>query len=185
MWAHLCFCGETQVGKQTFLERDRMWKQNAERDLQSFTFEEIKKHKPTTNLKIFCIYFSKFMSFSKPTKNFFEFQFILQSFNNFVQGGSKSKDAEMFCNQIFSGISTSSNEMQKIKSNLYYTRDTKRVTRGGIHLGGLAPGQHSSEGTSQRWRAVGDSVSDFTVPRLESHTSRSDSNIFNYYAKSV
>ena len=40
------------------------------------------------------------------------------------------------------------------KSNLYYTRDItlKRVTSGEIHLRGLAPGQHSSKKTLQRWR---------------------------------
>ena len=49
----------------------------------------------------------------------------------------------------------------KTKSNLHYTRGItpKRVTSGGAHLRDLAPGLHSSEETSQRWRAVGDSVS--------------------------
>ena len=44
------------------------------------------------------------------------------------------------------------------KSNLHYTRriTPKRVTSCGAHLRGLAPGQHSSEETSQRWRVVGD-----------------------------
>ena len=44
--------------------------------------------------------------------------------------------------------------------NLHYTRwnTPKRVTSGGAHLRGLAPGLHSSEETSQRWRAVGDTV---------------------------
>ena len=39
---------------------------------------------------------------------------------------------------------------------LHYTRGItpKRVTSGEIHLRGLAPGQRSSEETSQRWRAV-------------------------------
>ena len=48
-----------------------------------------------------------------------------------------------------------------VKSNLDYTRDIipKRVTSGGIHLRDLAPGKHSSEETSQRWEAVGDTVS--------------------------
>ena len=47
------------------------------------------------------------------------------------------------------------------KSNLHYTRriTPKRVTSCGAHLRGLAPGQHSSEKTSQRWRVVGDTVS--------------------------
>ena len=47
-----------------------------------------------------------------------------------------------------------------IKSNLHYTRriTPKRVTSCGAHLRGLAPGLHSSEETSQRWRVVGDTV---------------------------
>ena len=46
------------------------------------------------------------------------------------------------------------------KSNFHYTRGItpKRVTSSGAHLRGLAPGLHSSEETSQRWRAVGDTV---------------------------
>ena len=41
-------------------------------------------------------------------------------------------------------------------SNLHYTRakTPKRVTSGGTHYCGLAPGQHSFEETSQRRRAV-------------------------------
>ena len=48
----------------------------------------------------------------------------------------------------------------KSKSNLHYTCGItpKRVTSGGVHLRGLAPGQHSSEETSQRWQAVGDNA---------------------------
>ena len=47
-----------------------------------------------------------------------------------------------------------------LKSNLHYTRriTPKRVTSCGAHLRGLAPGLHSSEETSQRWRVVGDTV---------------------------
>ena len=46
------------------------------------------------------------------------------------------------------------------KSNLHYTRSItpKRVTSGEAHRRGLAPRQHSSEETSQRWRAGGDTV---------------------------
>ena len=46
------------------------------------------------------------------------------------------------------------------KSNHHYTRGitSKRVTCRGIHLRGLASGQHSSKETSQRWRAVGDTA---------------------------
>ena len=44
------------------------------------------------------------------------------------------------------------------KSNHHYARGitSRRETIGGIHLGGLASGQHSSEETWQRSRAVGD-----------------------------
>ena len=44
--------------------------------------------------------------------------------------------------------------------NLHYTRGImpNRVASGGAHLRCLAPGQHSSAETSQRWRAVGDTV---------------------------
>ena len=54
-------------------------------------------------------------------------------------------------------------------SNLHYIYNitSKRVTSGGIHLHGLAPGQHSSEETSQRWQAVGNTVSDLTGPGIE------------------
>ena len=47
-----------------------------------------------------------------------------------------------------------------IKSNFHNIRGStpKRVTSGGAHLRGLAPGLHRSEGASQRWRAVGDIV---------------------------
>ena len=46
------------------------------------------------------------------------------------------------------------------KSNLHYTRGITpmRVTSGGAHLCGLAAGLHSSERTSQRWLAVGDTA---------------------------
>ena len=56
------------------------------------------------------------------------------------------------------------------KSNLPYTRGItpKRVTSGGAHLRCLAPGQHSPEEISQRWRAVVD-----TVP-IEPQTYRTD-----------
>ena len=58
-----------------------------------------------------------------------------------------------------------------IKSNLHYTRGItpKRVTSGGAHLRSLAPGQHSSEETSQRWQA------DLTDPGFETQTSSTDS----------
>ena len=51
----------------------------------------------------------------------------------------------------------------KKKSNLHYTGGitSKRVTSDGIHLCGLASVQHSSKGTSQRWRVVTKTASDF------------------------
>ena len=42
---------------------------------------------------------------------------------------------------------------------------------------GLAPGQHSSEETSQRWLAVGDTASDLTGPGIEPQTACTNSNI--------
>ena len=71
--------------------------------------------------------------------------------------------------------------MQK-KSNLYTRGITPKrvaVASGRVHLYGLAPGQHSSEKTSQRWRAVGDTVSGLTDSEFEPLTSRTNSNVFN------
>ena len=67
--------------------------------------------------------------------------------------------------------------VNKSKSNLYYTRGItpKRVTSSGAHLRCFALEQHSSEETSKRWQAVGDTVSDLTEPGIESQTSRTDS----------
>ena len=68
-----------------------------------------------------------------------------------------------------------------IKSDHHYTRGItpKRVTSAGAHLRCLAPGQNSSEETSQRWRAVGDTVSDLNGPVIKPQTSRTYSDIFN------
>ena len=54
------------------------------------------------------------------------------------------------------------------KSNLHYTRDItpKRVTSGGAHLRGAALGLHNSEQMSQRWRAVGDTVTIWPTTQL-------------------
>ena len=46
----------------------------------------------------------------------------------------------------------------------------KRVTGGKAHLRGVALGQHSSEETSQRWRAVDDTASDLTSLEIEPRT---------------
>ena len=50
------------------------------------------------------------------------------------------------------------------KSNLDHTRDItpESVASGEAHLSDLAPGQHSFEETSQRLRAMGDTVCDLT-----------------------
>ena len=66
------------------------------------------------------------------------------------------------------------------KLKFHYTRGitTKRVTNAGVHLRGLAPGQHSSEETSQWWRAVGDTESGLTGPGIEPQTFRGDSDLF-------
>ena len=61
------------------------------------------------------------------------------------------------------------------KSNLHYTRaiTPKRVTSSGAHLRDSASGQHSSEETSQRWRAIGDTAHDLTRFRMELRPSAS------------
>ena len=65
------------------------------------------------------------------------------------------------------------NKMTKKKTNLHYTCviTPNRVTQ----FRGLASGQHSSEKTSRRWRAVGDTVPDLTDPGFEPQVSRTDS----------
>ena len=65
------------------------------------------------------------------------------------------------------------------KSNLHYAGGIlpKRVTSCGAHLHGLAAGQHSSEETSQRWRVVGDAVSNLTGPEIETQTCHTDSDV--------
>ena len=59
---------------------------------------------------------------------------------------------------------------------------TKHVTSGGIHLRGLASGQHSSEETTQRWRTVHNTMPDLTGIGIEPQTSRTDSDVFNHNA---
>ena len=75
--------------------------------------------------------------------------------------------------------SSARKNLKKIRSNLHYTRriTPKRVTSGGAHLCGLAPGQHSSEETSQWLRAIRDTVSDLTDSRFEPQTFHTDSNV--------
>ena len=47
----------------------------------------------------------------------------------------------------------------------------KLVTSSEIHLCGLAPGQHRSKETSQRWQAVGDTVFNLIGPGIKSRPS--------------
>ena len=54
-----------------------------------------------------------------------------------------------------------------------------RVTSGGAHLRGLAPGLHNLEATSQRWRAVGDTVSDLIGLGKKPRTSQVKSNFYH------
>ena len=74
-------------------------------------------------------------------------------------------------NASFINIAPENKSAYKIsfKSNLPYTRGItqRRVTSGkAYYVSGLAPGQHSSEKTSQRWRTAGDAVSDLTGPGI-------------------
>ena len=69
-----------------------------------------------------------------------------------------------------------------IKSNLIYTRFIKFAEvpkRGSEQPRGVSPGQCRSEKTSQRWRAVGYTISDLTSLGIEPQTFRFDSKIFN------
>ena len=69
------------------------------------------------------------------------------------------------------------------KSNLHSTRGItpKRVTSGGAHLRGLAPGQQSCDEKLQPWRAVGETMFGLTGSEIETKTYRIDSNVFNHY----
>ena len=71
--------------------------------------------------------------------------------------------------------------MIKKRSNLCYTIGVSRkgVTSGGARLRGLTPGQHNSEETSQRLRAVGDTLSDLTGPGIEPQFFRVDIDVIN------
>ena len=57
------------------------------------------------------------------------------------------------------------------KSSLYSRYYAEACNEGGAHLRDLAPGLHSSEKTSQRWRHC----VDLTGPGIEPQTSRTDS----------
>ena len=53
----------------------------------------------------------------------------------------------------------------------------KRAASSGAHLRDLAPGQHIYEETSQRWRIIGNTVSDLTDLVIEPQIYRTDSNV--------
>ena len=58
----------------------------------------------------------------------------------------------------------------------------KRVTSGGAHLRDLAPGPHSSEETSQRWRVV-DTVIDLIGLGIKPRIYHTDSNALKKITK--
>ena len=86
----------------------------------------------------------------------------------------------MLYQEIVGSIHSARQKLTIKKSNLHYTRDItpKHVTSGGIRLRGLAPGQHSSEETSQRWRAVDYTGSDLTSQGMERQTSSADNDVY-------
>ena len=67
------------------------------------------------------------------------------------------------------------------KKKLHYTRriTSRSVTSAEAHLRDLAPEQHSSEETSQRWRVVGDTGFDSTRQGIERKTLRNNSGVLS------
>ena len=68
--------------------------------------------------------------------------------------------------------------------NVHYTRgiSPKRVTIScDVRIRGLPSWTTQLKETSQLWRAVGDTVSDLTSPRIEPRISHANSDIFNHY----
>ena len=67
------------------------------------------------------------------------------------------------------------------KTYLHHTgvATPKHVTSGGVRL---APGLLNSEETLQRWRAIGNTLSNLTRSIIELQTSRTDEEVFNHYA---
>ena len=66
---------------------------------------------------------------------------------------------------------------KKIKFLLCWKYTPKHVASGEAYLCDLAPGQYSSDETSQRWRAVGDTVIDLTSLEIEPQTFCIDSGV--------
>ena len=94
-------------------------------------------------------------------------------------------DSEAEYSQIDSVFSQNGAQMTKfrhsikVKSNLHCTCGItpKSVTRSGAHLCGIAPGQHSSDETWRRWRAVGSTAYNSSGPGIEPQTSHDDSDV--------
>ena len=85
----------------------------------------------------------------------------------------KQKNSNSNCSAVY--ISS-----KKIKSSLYLRYYAEACYEWWVHLRGIAPGEHScSEETSQRWRAVGDTVPDLSGPGIEPQTFRADSDVRN------
>ena len=68
---------------------------------------------------------------------------------------------------------------KNIKSSLYSRHYAEAYNEWRCPSPRLAPGQHSSEKTSQWRRGVGDTVSDFTGLGIEPKTFHSSSDVFN------
>ena len=79
---------------------------------------------------------------------------------------------------FFAGLITPLYVLIKNQINSLFSRGI-----GEVHLRVLAPGQHSFEETSQRWRTARDNVSDLTGPGIEPTTFRTDEDVFNHYVK--
>ena len=62
----------------------------------------------------------------------------------------------------------------RLKPSLYSRYYAEACNKWRVLLCDLAPGQNSFKEASQRWRAVGDAVSDLNDPRFEPLTSRTD-----------
>ena len=93
---------------------------------------------------------------------------ILNGEKQWVVNGRSADVMTVFAKTQLEGSDGKSVEKVK-KLNRPYPRGVtpKRVTNGGVHLHGLARGQHSCEETSQLSRAAGDTLSDFTGPGIE------------------
>ena len=111
-----------------------------------------------TNVEKLCSHKYVVQNWRRISKAFSEI--CLYSFPTAIQNSSRVISRNFNRSVLSFSSSRKFSLINQIKSNLHYTRGItpKRVTSGGAHLRGLAPGLHSSEETSQRWRTVGDTV---------------------------